>query len=130
MKLVLKLEELAMWIGCVILLYVSQAAWWWYALMFLGPDVSMLGYLVNTKVGAWSYNLFHHKGMALFITLLGFALNLPNDGPSNMPDTDFLIYVGIILFGHSSMDRFFGYGLKYENGFKFTHLGEIGKRPL
>ncbi|HZJ19645.1 MAG TPA: DUF4260 family protein [Pricia sp.] len=24
------------------------------------------------------------------------------------------------------MDRIFGYGLKYNKGFKFTHLGEIG----
>lgn len=37
-------------------------------------------------------------------------------------------YTGIIIFGHASFDRFFGYGLKYENGFKFTHLGEIGKK--
>jgi hypothetical protein len=34
---------------------------------------------------------------------------------------------GIILFGHSSMDRMFSYGLKTFQGFKFTHLGEIGK---
>jgi hypothetical protein len=34
---------------------------------------------------------------------------------------------GIVLIGHAAMDRLFGYGLKYEKGFKFTHLGEIGK---
>jgi hypothetical protein len=27
---------------------------------------------------------------------------------------------GIVLFGHSSMDRFFGYGLKTDEGFKYT----------
>lgn len=124
MKLVLKLEELAMWIGCIILLYVSQADWWWYALMFLGPDVSMLGYLVNNKVGACCYNLIHHKGVAIVIFLLGLTIQLPGD----IQNKDRLINLGIILFGHSSMDRFFGYGLKYENGFKFTHLGEIGKK--
>jgi hypothetical protein len=124
MKLSLKLEELAMWIGCIILLYVSQVDWWWYALMFLGPDISMIGYLVNTKVGAWSYNLFHHKSVAIVIFLLGLTIQLPCD----IQNKDWLINLGIILFGHSSMDRFFGYGLKYENGFKFTHLGEIGKK--
>ena len=35
---------------------------------------------------------------------------------------------GIILFGHSSMDRIFGYGLKQFLGFKYTHLGLIGKK--
>lgn len=124
MKLILKLEELAMWTGCILLLYVSQVDWWWYGLMFLGPDVSMLGYLVNTKVGAWSYNLLHHKGVAIVIFLLGLTIQLPGD----VQNKDWLINLGIILFGHSSMDRFFGYGLKYENGFKFTHLGEIGKK--
>jgi hypothetical protein len=34
---------------------------------------------------------------------------------------------GIILFGHSSMDRSLGYGLKLNEGFKYTHLGMIGK---
>lgn len=29
-------------------------------------------------------------------------------------------------FPHAAMDRIFGYGLKYEKGFKYTHLGEIG----
>lgn len=33
---------------------------------------------------------------------------------------------GIILFSHSAMDRIFGCGLKYDEGFNFTHLGEMG----
>jgi hypothetical protein len=28
------------------------------------------------------------------------------------------------------MDRMMGYGLKYETGFKDTHLGKIGKKQL
>lgn len=31
------------------------------------------------------------------------------------------------MLGHSAMDRLFGYGLKYNKGFKYTHLGEIGR---
>ena len=34
---------------------------------------------------------------------------------------------GLILFGHSSMDRILGYGLKYPDSFEHTHLGMIGK---
>jgi hypothetical protein len=127
MKLVLKLEELAMWVGCLILLYVSQVDWWWYTLMFLGPDVSMIGYLINNKVGAWSYNLFHHKGIAIVILGIWLIMSLPHVAFVSA-DIDQLIYISIVILGHSSMDRFFGYGLKYENGFKFTHLGEIGKK--
>ncbi|MGV8138599.1 MAG: DUF4260 family protein [Mangrovibacterium sp.] len=35
---------------------------------------------------------------------------------------------GIVLFGHSSMDSAFGFGLKYADDFKYTHLGKTGER--
>jgi hypothetical protein len=76
----------------------------------------MIGYLANNKVGACCYNLVHHKGMALLVYTIGIYLH--NQGWQ---------LAGIILFGHSSMDRMMGYGLKYEEAFTFTHLGEIGK---
>ena len=123
MKTILKLEELVMFLVSIALLYVSYVSWWWYLLLFLGPDISMLGYLAGNKIGAWSYNLFHHKGIAILVFLIGLMLD-QNDIYNNAWVTS----IGIVLFGHSSMDRFFGYGLKYENGFKFTHLGEIGKK--
>jgi hypothetical protein len=34
---------------------------------------------------------------------------------------------GVVLFAHIAMDRALGYGLKYEKGFRYTHLGKIGK---
>nr|WP_317235731.1 DUF4260 family protein [Niabella hibiscisoli] len=40
---------------------------------------------------------------------------------------DWLLRIGVVLFGHASLDRVAGYGLKYNNGFAFTHLGVIGK---
>jgi hypothetical protein len=87
-----------------------------YLVLFLGPDISMLGYLINNKAGAWCYNLFHHKGIAVALIAAGYTMD------------NWLLIAGIVLFGHASMDRVAGYGLKYENGFKFTHLGEIGKK--
>ncbi len=124
MKTILKLEELAIWIACLLLFYGAKVDWWWYLLMFLGPDVSMLGYLVNKKIGAWSYNLFHHRGLAIVVLGVGFYVY----SVCFLFEYKWLLLLGIVLLGHSGMDRFFGYGLKYENGFKFTHLGEIGKK--
>ena len=83
----------------------------------LVPDVSMVGYLVNNKVGAWLYNIAHHQSVGLIITLVGYILNQPQ-----------VIFAGLILVGHSSMDRVLGYGLKYSDDFRNTHLGRIGKR--
>lgn len=36
--------------------------------------------------------------------------------------------VVIILFGHWAIGRIFGYGLKYGDDFKHTHLGWIGRK--
>ncbi|MCF4100219.1 DUF4260 domain-containing protein [Gillisia sp. M10.2A] len=116
MKIALKLEELVMLALGIFGFYYLQFSWWWFFGLFLLPDVSMLGYLVNNRVGAFFYNMFHHKGIAILIYLIGFFLN-----------NEILKLIGVILFSHSSFDRMLGYGLKYEKGFKFTHLGEIGK---
>ncbi|TAH05216.1 MAG: DUF4260 family protein [Sphingobacteriales bacterium] len=116
MKIALKLEELGILLLAIAGLYYLQATWWVYLILVLGPDISMLGYLAGNKVGAYSYNLFHHKGVGVLVLLAGWYSH-----------NYWLQIFGIVLLGHSSMDRFFGYGLKYEQGFKFTHLGEIGK---
>ncbi|MFT3912035.1 MAG: DUF4260 domain-containing protein [Ferruginibacter sp.] len=117
MKHIIRLEEFAMLLLSIAALYSHHPAWWLYAVMAIGPDISMLGYLAGNKTGAAAYNLFHHKGVAIAIFIFGFTYNIEP-----------LIITGIILFGHSSMDRVFGYGLKYDTGFKFTHLGEIGNK--
>lgn len=117
MKWLIKAEELVMLLLSIFLLWNSDAAWYWYLLVLLGPDISMAGYLVNNKVGAAFYNIFHHKGFAILIFLAGMYLNI-----------DLLLRAGVVLFGHASLDRIAGYGLKYNKGFAFTHLGIIGKR--
>ncbi len=117
MKNLIKLEEAAMLGLSIYVLSFLQAEWWWYLILFIGPEISMLGYLGGNKAGAACYNLFHHKGVGIAFFITG--LSLPH----------LLIQViGIVLFGHSSLDRMFGYGLKTTEGFKYTHLGLIGKK--
>lgn len=84
--------------------------------LILAPDIEMLGYVFGNKIGALTYNLFHHKGLAIVVYLTGSYLSEP-----------LLQLMGIILFSHAAMDGIFGYGLEYDKGFKYTHLGEIGK---
>jgi hypothetical protein len=89
--------------------------WWAYLLLALGPDVGMIVYLINPKFGAFTYNLFHHKGIAIAIGFAGFFTG-----------SEVIFLAGVVLFGHFRMDRVFGYGLKLEDEFKNTHLGRIG----
>ncbi len=115
MKTTLKLEELGMFILGVFLFTQLSYAWWWFLVLILLPDIGMLGYLISTKEGAIAYNIFHHKGLAIVIYLMGIYV-----------DIELLKLIGIILFSHASLDRIFGYGLKFKDDFKNTHLGEIG----
>ncbi|MNL14702.1 hypothetical protein D3C87_1356570 [compost metagenome] len=116
MKTIIKLEELGLFILGIYLFSFLNFEWWWFLVLILVPDLSMLGYIFGNKSGAFFYNIFHHKGVAILVYILGCYLKI-----------ELFQLIGVILFSHSSMDRMFGYGLKYESGFKYTHLGEIGK---
>mgnify|MGYP002624622005 CR=1 FL=1 len=117
MKHTIKIEEWAM-LGLAIYLnsFLPFSGWVFWAL-FLLPDIGMLGYLVNTKVGAFTYNVLHHKAIAIICYLAGYYFIIHE-----------LTLAGVVLFSHSSFDRALGYGLKYSDNFKHTHLGIIGKQ--
>lgn len=116
MKSLLKLEEAAMFLLSIILSAHLPFAWWWWLVWILAPDLSMLAYLGGNKIGAIGYNFVHHKGVAIIVYLIGLYTN-----------NAYVQFTGLILFGHSCMDRGMGYGLKYFSGFQDTHLGKIGK---
>ncbi len=114
MKSVLKLEELLQFALGIYLFSTLSYTWWWFLVLILLPDIGMLGYLINTKTGALTYNVFHHKGLAILIFLVGIYFEI-----------EVVQLTGIILFSHASLDRIFGYGLKYADNFKNTHLGHL-----
>lgn len=114
MKTLLKLEELALFAGCIYLFSRLNFAWWWFPALLLLPDLSMLGYLINPAVGAVCYNVVHHKALGIVIGLVGLATG-----------NQTLMLVGVILVAHSSMDRVAGYGLKYFDSFKHTSLESL-----
>lgn len=116
MKNLLKLEEFLLFALALFLFSKLDYGWGWYALLFFSPDLSMVGYLVNPRFGAWTYNLIHHKGLAVAFYILGDLLAI-----------SWLMFAATILLGHSSLDRVLGYGLKYPDSFQNTHLGRIGR---
>ena len=117
MRNLIKLEEFFLFVLSIYLFTQLNYAWWWFALLFLAPDLGMLGYMINPRVGALTYNLLHHKGIAVALFLIGAWLSIPP-----------LQLAGTIILGHSSADRVLGYGLKYPDAFQHTHLGWIGRK--
>ena len=121
MKQLIALEEVAQLAAAIAGLYYQPIAvmWWLWPFIFLSPDLSMVGYLVNPKVGAWLYNLAHHKAVAVACMAIGWFGHAP-----------LCLFIGLLLYAHSSFDRTMGYGLKYEDDFGHTHLGMIGKKKV
>jgi hypothetical protein len=117
MKNLLKLEEFFFFGLALFLFSQLEYGWGTFALLFLAPDLSMIGYFLNPRIGAWTYNLIHHKGLAVTVYVLGSLLSIP-----------WLMFAGTLLLGHSSLDRVFGYGLKHEDAFQHTHLGSLGNK--
>lgn len=84
---------------------------WLLAVLALAPDLSMLGYLAGTRPGSLSYNIVHTYTLPVALGALGF-----------WTDIRLALLVALIWAGHIGADRFVGYGLKFESGFKNTHL--------
>lgn len=116
MKKIIRAEAIVPFLISVLLIsrLPVHFTWWAWILIFLVPDLSMAGYLINSKAGAFTYNLFHHQLVATVIAVTGILFQFP-----------YVALAGLVLLGHSSLDRVMGFGLKLSKGFKFTHLGTM-----
>ena len=112
----LRLEGLVLLIATIIAFAGQHQRWWLYPALLLAPDIFMFGYLANTKVGAFFYNLGHSYFAPALVILFSWRA-----------DNKLYLAIGTIWLGHIGWDRFFGYGLKYDSSFKHTHLGDLEK---
>jgi|CXWL01.1.fsa_nt_gi hypothetical protein len=115
-RLVLRLEGLGVLCAAAVAYSALGLGWKTFALFFLTPDLSFLGYLAGPKVGAVCYNVAHSYLGALVCFVASFVFSAP-----------MLLCAGIIGCAHIGFDRALGYGLKYSEGFALTHLGRIGR---
>jgi len=111
----LQVEEAGLLLAAALLYAHLHFSWLLFALLFLAPDLFMLGYLLNPRIGSALYNLGH----VLAVPLTLFAMACVTHRP-------LLMAVAIIWFSHISFDRLLGYGLKYPAHFKDTHLQHLG----
>jgi hypothetical protein len=89
-----------------------------FVLLLLAPDLGMLGYFVDARIGGFTYNLFHTHLRPAVLLIVGIAT-----------DSAGVYSIAFIWFAHIGLDRALGYGLKYSDGFKNTHLGMIRHAP-
>lgn len=115
LRILLRFEGLAA-LGVALTAYSQAGAGWrLFAILFLVPDLSMVGYLAGKSAGAAAYNAAHS-----FI----LPLALPAAALAGHPELE---PYALIWIAHIGFDRALGFGLKYGSGFGHTHLGLVGR---
>lgn len=98
-------------------LNLGQFAWYWLPVALVAFDISMIGYLVNPRIGALCYNIGHSLiGPAILSIIYIFTENQAT------------LFISLLWLFHIFADRTMGYGMKHDTGFHHTHLGSIGKK--
>jgi hypothetical protein len=92
----------------------TEGNWLLFALLLLAPDLAMLGYLRNPRLGAVLCNSFHTYPLPVLLIALSLLAAAP-----------VLLHIALVWLAHIGMDRMFGFGLKYPSGFKDTHLQQV-----
>jgi hypothetical protein len=113
-KLLLKVEGLLVALVAILMYRELGASWWMFVLLFLIPDVSIIGYLAGTAAGAVTYNIVHTYTIPMILFTGGL-----------LTERSGWMAIAMIWAAHIGIDRVLGLGLKYREGFKATHLGRV-----
>jgi hypothetical protein len=113
-RYLLRLEGLVVFLLSVYGYKAAEGHWLWFVVLFLAPDLSMIGYLVNARAGSTTYDLVHTYATPVILLAVGWSIHLPG-----------FIFAGLILAAHIGLDRFLGYGLKYPTAFRDTHIQRV-----
>jgi Domain of unknown function (DUF4260) len=112
--ILLRVEGWAVFAAAVVLYLDADYSVLALVLLFLVPDVSMVGYLVNPRAGSTTYNAVHtYVGP---VALLAIGL---------LAGGAVATQLALIWLAHIGVDRALGYGLKYPSAFKDTHLQRV-----
>ena len=112
----LRVDGLVLFVLAIVVFFTTDQPLWIVPLLLFVPDVFMAGYAKSSKVGALIYNFGHSYFLPGIVSASGWVMSSP-----------LTLGVGLIWFAHVGMDRALGYGLKYDDNFKHTHLGSLFK---
>lgn len=113
-NLILRLESFALLAGTVAVYSRVAPDWLLFALLLFVPDVTMIGYLRDVRLGSLIYNLGHTLSLPILMVSIALALS-----------SVLLAQISLIWIAHIAIDRIMGYGLKYATTFKDTHMQHV-----
>src|SRR5258705_6057023 len=100
--LLLRIEEAILLLLTLFAYQHLHFSWLLFAVLFLTPDLFMLGYLVNVRLGAATYNLAHTLTLPLALLFISF-----------LQHWHLAASIALIWIAHIPFDRLLGYGLQY-----------------
>ena len=113
-RMLLHLEGLAVLAAALVFYGARGYSWWAFAPLLFAPDLVMVFYLIDARVGSLTYNSVHFYAVPLvlggFALATGWALGLQ---------------LALIWLAHIGLDRTLGFGLKYPTEFKDTHFEHV-----
>ena len=110
----LRIEGLTVLLGAIALYAHQQGSWLVFVVLLFVPDISMIGYLFNPRLGSMTYNAAHFYTLPALLLVASVAAAFPAG-----------IQLALIWFAHIGMDRTLGFGLKYPTAFKDTHMQRV-----
>ena len=113
-KTLIRIEGFTVLASGIYFYFLNGYNWVVFLLLLMVPDVFMVGYMVNNKIGAYLYNFAHTYVIPVLLLLVGQIFSVSD-----------LIMISLIWIVHIGMDRMLGYGLKYKTGFKNTHIQNL-----
>jgi Domain of unknown function (DUF4260) len=113
-RILLHVEGFAVAVAAIALYFHADYPWWLLLALALAPDLSMVGYLAGSTIGAAVYDAAHTYALPVALGAVGLIV-----------DAETAVQLGLIWLTHIGVDRAVGYGLKYPSGFKETHLQRV-----
>ncbi|SDW07159.1 protein of unknown function [Marinococcus luteus] len=110
----IKAEGFMFAVLAAVLYFSNGYSWLLFLLLLFLPDVSMIGYAVSSKTGAYVYNAAHTYILPLLLLLSGYLLSI-----------EWPVLISFIWIVHIGLDRMLGFGLKYTSDFKDTHIQKL-----
>jgi hypothetical protein len=114
-----RLEGLMVLAVSLVLFPMVGGTWLWFIIWFFLPDISLLGYLKGSRLGALCYNVTH----SFFLPALLILAAIIDRGGQG----EYGILIACVWAAHIGLDRALGFGLKQDD-FWHTHLGKINKK--
>ena len=89
----LRIEGIALLVLAVAVYARSGSSWVMFAMLFLAPDISLAGYLLGSRAGAFAYNAVHSTVLPIALALYG-----------RLSGMDLFVNLALIWLAHIGFD--------------------------